>query len=147
MVNSLARSASFTNIRNILITCLAIYAMYVPAALYLKLPTQNPPEGALFRLGNCRKLVATGFLYVCPAPSLRKFEDTVSDDQRSPILIYENDKPLNYWHSVHHDIEMIGMGRYSHWKELGILLSTSDNSDPTTNGRYYWAVYPNSQRP
>ena len=27
-------------------------------------------------------------------------------------------------------------------KDLGILLSTSDNSDPNVNGRAYWAVLP-----
>jgi hypothetical protein len=45
-------------------------------------------------------------------------------------------------HSDHYDIEAIGRGRYSHWKDLGLLLSTSDNTDPNKNGRAYWAVIP-----
>ena len=50
--------------------------------------------------------------------------------------------PLGPGLSPHHEIEKIGLGRYSHWKDMGILLSTSDNSDPNTNGRAYWAVLP-----
>jgi len=51
----------------------------------------------------------------------------------------------------HRDIQEIGRGRYSHWNDnpesgwrtiRGMLFSASDNSDPRTNGRHYWAVLP-----
>ena len=35
-----------------------------------------------------------------------------------------------------------GKGRYSHWGARSLWFSTSDNSDPRTNGREYKVVYP-----
>ena len=40
------------------------------------------------------------------------------------------------------DIEKFGQGRYAQLKGLGILMSTSDNSDPRINGRRYYIVAP-----
>ncbi|MHC6154904.1 hypothetical protein ACVSQB_24285 [Bradyrhizobium elkanii] len=61
---------------------------------------------------------------------------------RSNLLLYEDDKLLGPPHSVHSDIATLGEGRYSHWKDVGIRFSASDNSDPNINGRRYWAVIP-----
>jgi pectate lyase len=65
---------------------------------------------------------------------------TTSDSQEqlsvSTVRIFENGKEIGPPHSVHSDIRNIGRGRFSHW--LGSLyFSTSDNSDPRTNGRTY----------
>jgi hypothetical protein len=74
--------------------------------------------------------------------SLEDIADTDDDHQRSPVLIYENDRQLGPAHSKHADIANLGMGRYSHWRGQGYVISSSDNSDPNTNGRFYWAVVP-----
>jgi hypothetical protein len=124
----------------VILAALAIYAIYLPTALMLSRPVPIGPPGAILHLANCSK--GEGFLYFCPAYSLRDMEDDVPAAQRSPVLVYENDKPLGPGHSLHHDVQWIGLGRYSHWKNLGLLISTSDNSDPNTNGRDYWAVLP-----
>ena len=42
---------------------------------------------------------------------------------------------------MHHDIRVLGNGRYSHWKG-SILFSTTDNSDPRYNGKNYQIKYP-----
>ena len=121
-----------------------IYAVYISIALWIGSRYVAPiaPPGAVLRLSFCYKLVPDGFLYTCKAHMLRDLEDAVPTAQHSPVLVYENDRPLGPGHSPHHEIEKIGLGRYSHWKDLGILLSTSDNSDPNVNGRAYWAVLP-----
>jgi hypothetical protein len=124
----------------VILAALAIYAIYLPTALMLSKPVPIGPPGAVLRLAKCSK--GEGFLYFCPAYSLRDMEDDVPTAQRSPVLVYEDDKPLGPGHSRHHDVQWIGLGRYSHWKNLGLLISTSDNSDPNTNGRNYWAVLP-----
>lgn len=123
---------------------LALYAVYLPLALWIGSCYSAPiaPPGAVLQLGNCHKLVPDGFLYTCVAHMLRDLEDTVPTGQHSPVLVYENDRPLGPGLSPHDEIEKIGLGRYSHWKDMGILISTSDNSDPNTNGRAYWAVLP-----
>lgn len=70
--------------------------------------------------------------------------DTVDNNQRSPIELYENERRVGPAHSVHAYVAKIGLGRYSHWRNNGAIFvfSSSDNSDPQTNGRAYWAVKP-----
>ena len=74
--------------------------------------------------------------------SLNDIADSADNNQRSPILIYEDDRLLGPPHSEHADIANLGMGRYSHWKGQGYVFSASDNSDPNLNRRSYWVVIP-----
>src|SRR5262245_3787009 len=57
------------------------------------------------------------------------------DGDRSAKLT-ENGRPLGPGGALHEDIRQMGQGRYSHLGG-GLYFSTSDNSDPTTNGRAY----------
>jgi fumarate reductase subunit D len=54
----------------------------------------------------------------------------------SKLELFENERSLGPAHSLHDDIRNFGMGRFSHWN-TAIYFSTSDNSDPHTNGRNY----------
>jgi hypothetical protein len=69
-------------------------------------------------------------------------DETIEDDSRSPVVIYENGTRLGPAHSSFKDIDQLGEGRFAHWRSSGIVFSASDNSDPNTNGRIYWAVVP-----
>ena len=79
-----------------------------------------------------------------PAERLRSFADdeNVENDTQSPVVIYENQKPLGPAHSTYADIRDYGMGRFSFGRHQGFVFTASDNSDPSTNGRTYWAVIP-----
>lgn len=59
----------------------------------------------------------------------------------SQLHVYENGRELGAAHSVHRDIQTLGGGRFSHWQGsdgvVGLYLSSSDNSNPATNGRSY----------
>ncbi|WP_426433933.1 hypothetical protein [Bradyrhizobium genosp. P] len=71
--------------------------------------------------------------------------DAGREQDNSPIILYEDDKPLGPAHTTpHSDISAIGLGRFSHWKGnySVFVFSSSDNTDPRTNGRSYWAVKP-----
>ena len=59
----------------------------------------------------------------------------------SPALIYENGVPLAWPNSSHQEIWEKGNGRYSVWNG-SLYFSTSDNSDPRTNGRIYEIEWP-----
>jgi hypothetical protein len=72
---------------------------------------------------------------------IEAFADTDEDGERSPVLIYENDRLLGPPHSLAQDIAARGEGRYSHARR-GLIFSASDNSFVNTNGRTYWAVLP-----
>ena len=139
--------------RMVLAAAAAVYAVYLPVALMIASDEVFPPwpPGNPIRLLDIQKhlergLPDGGFAYVAKASELRAFEDADPKAQKSPIIIYENDKPLGPAHSDHYDVEKIGLGRYSHSKDIGILFSTSDNSDPHKNGRAYFVVVPSAER-
>ena len=60
-------------------------------------------------------------------------------DGLSAIVVLEDGVPLKLGHAYHEDIREKGEGRYSHWGEH-IYFSSSDNTDPTSNGRTYTMV-------
>jgi hypothetical protein len=68
--------------------------------------------------------------------------DSEDDNERSSVMMYEDDKPLGPPHSSHADIMKLGRGRFSHWRGQGFVFSSSDNSDPMMNGRSYRVVMP-----
>jgi hypothetical protein len=68
--------------------------------------------------------------------------DTRNAPSRSTLRLFENDVPLGPAHSSHDDIRNIGQGRFSHWASTSssnekLRFSSSDNSDPRSNGRRY----------
>lgn len=73
-----------------------------------------------------------GHCFTCPVPEYIRSDK----DGESALIVFEDSIPLAHPHAVHSDIENLGQGRYSHWQGW-LLFSTSDNSDPTTNGRLY----------
>ncbi|GJM21730.1 MAG: hypothetical protein DHS20C15_16450 [Planctomycetota bacterium] len=65
-------------------------------------------------------------------------EDDLTSDAEgcSRVVLWEDNKPLPLAHVAHAEIRGEGAGRYSHWKDC-LFFSSSDNSDPRTNGRLY----------
>ena len=61
--------------------------------------------------------------------------DEVSGNN-SPLELLEDDRQLGPAHTLHDTIRTAGNGSYSHWRG-GLYFSTSDNSNPHTNGRRY----------
>jgi hypothetical protein len=55
---------------------------------------------------------------------------------RSTLELFENGRPLGPAHALHDQIRELGRGRFSHWGRL-VYFSSSDDSDPRTNGRKY----------
>lgn len=121
------------------------FAAYAPAALWLTysyVPLEAP-KGTVFQLSHLYKLSRNKFGYMSRTQTLILAGDTEDEPQRSPLMLFEDLKPLGPAHSPQEDIEEIGLGRFSHLKRAG-FFSTSDNSDPATNGRKYWAVLPDA---
>ena len=69
-------------------------------------------------------------------------DDPTVEHGNSPVMIYEDGKPLGPAHSNFADISKLGRGRFTYWTGQGLIFSTSDGSDPNSNGRRYWAVVP-----
>lgn len=55
---------------------------------------------------------------------------------RSCLVVLEDGRPLGPAHSAHADIEARGAGAFSHWLDHAVF-SSSDNTDPRSNGRRY----------
>ena len=64
--------------------------------------------------------------------------DSLQEPRRSMLRFFEKDLGLGPAHSIHDTVRQSGRGAYSHWGDV-IYFSTSDNSDPNTNGRTYRA--------
>lgn len=58
---------------------------------------------------------------------------------RSPAWLHEDGVPLGPAHALHAAIRDTGGGLFSHWQDT-LYFSTSDGSDPNTNGRRYEIV-------
>ena len=115
----------------VLAICASIYAVYLPVALWFG---SAKPLGELVEPISDIKHIE-GFGYQARTPLLIKYADNDPDNQRSPIILYENMTPLGPAHSAHADIQEIGRGRYSHWNDnpktawrtiRGMLFSASD---------------------
>gem|GEM_PF-2941620 len=73
---------------------------------------------------------------VTPLGSLYAKGNTSGEPRRSTLTLYEDERPLGPAHVEHKQIRSKGGGAYSHWGEE-LIFSTSDNSDPLSNGRHY----------
>ena len=115
---------------------------YVPMALREGGPKVTGVKIMLQR--PFREFLDSKFAVISNDISFSATADTADDTTRSNIVIYEDDKPLGPAHSTHADVGNIGLGRFSHWRfnYPMFLFSSSDNTDPRTNGRTYWAVKP-----
>jgi len=93
------------------------------ALAMLRRPYAGAITGFLPEQGNC---------YLAAVP-----RHLLSDREISSCLrVFEDDREIGPGHASHEEIRSKGAGRYSHWgKEL--YFSTSDNSDPRSNGRRY----------
>lgn len=80
-----------------------------------------------------------------------RLDADIIGQERSDILLYEDGKLLGPGHAPHYHVAVLGLGRYAHWKGDNkdmrpvFVFSSSDNTDPNTNGRTYWAERPRAK--
>ena len=105
----------------------------------------EPIAGACDRLKDTRVVLPKPFLreaghsYVAMLPQHAAASDNLDAPRRSPFLLCESGTELRDPHSVHDVIRREGRGRHSHWGEA-LYFSSSDGSDPNTNGKEYALV-------
>lgn len=79
----------------------------------------------------------SGHCWLTPIPRLPLGDH--DGDRGSLTFLLEDGRLLGPAHAAHDDIRREGRGRYCHWQNA-LYWSTSDNSDPNTNGRTYALV-------
>jgi hypothetical protein len=126
--------------RVVMIAAAAVCTVYFPTA-YIVGRSYAPrpvPPGAVQGIFGFERLSANGFGYLARQPNF---------SLRPDVMIYENDKPLpGPSNATMHDIDRIGLGRYSQENGKGFSVSASDNSNPRANGKDYWIVTPPQRR-
>src|SRR5262245_16029371 len=108
------------------LACLAFISF--PPTFDIPITKANPNSGHLWATSIPQKIPRT-------LRHLYRMSNGDMDGDRSAKLT-ENGRPLGPGGALHEDIRQMGQGRYSHLGG-GLYFSTSDNSDPTTNGRAY----------
>lgn len=127
---------------------IAAFAVYLPTALWVSkdfVLYPEPPGRVVEAVQGMSR--EKGNLYRSRMSKLHRYADASEDNMRSPVILYENLTPLGPARSYLRDIQDTGLGRFSfvHFGEdtrSFLVFSTSDNTDPSTNGRRYWLVLP-----
>jgi hypothetical protein len=86
--------------------------------------------------------VVGGQAYAAPLPNSWPFQlasDMPETPESSVLQLYEDGRRLGPDHTAHEQIRRIGRGAYSHWGGA-LIFSTSDGSDPRSNGHTYYVV-------
>ena len=79
---------------------------------------------------------------------LHELTDGNGDSYCSPLRLREDGREIGTPHAAHEKIRRDGSGHYSFWGD-SLYFSTSDGSDPNTNGRLYDVILasPDRNRP
>lgn len=80
-----------------------------------------------------------GHAYVAALPRL--LGEPSDAEGHSRLVLLEDGRPLGPAHAPHLQVQEQGGGRYSHWLDH-LVFSSSDGSDPRTNGRRYEFLVP-----
>jgi hypothetical protein len=107
--------------------------------LKLQAEVESPPPERRVELDSQMVRRRGGNAYFFLVPELQQGADDPEHMARSPWVLLENGVPLGPPHALHSEIESHGKGLWSHWKDA-VIFSTSDNSNPRSNGRRYELV-------
>lgn len=89
--------------------------------------------------GPFDRLLDSEFAVTVVDVHFRDISDTDRDENRSTVQLFEDGNPIGPAHSALYHVAVLGMGRYKHWKGNYSIFafSSSDNTDPSANGRVY----------
>ncbi len=110
---------------------LALLSAAFPVERQREFGSSDIRQGAEFRYTV--KIPEPGFPWQVAA-------DTRDDPYGSTLKLSEDEKSLKPGHASTSAIATLGHGRYAHWDDT-LHFSTSDNSDPRSNGRTYLVHY------
>lgn len=120
-------------------------AAYFATAGWLKLSYIDPIPSGHVVISLTGPYEQFGFASVKhELPGFESYADDVPNflEAPSPLLLYEDGKPLGPSRSNFKNIKEKGAGRFGYMLKYGFSFSTSDNTDPNKNGRHYWVVLP-----
>jgi hypothetical protein len=99
------------------------------------------PKGQEFVLAPPFSVKLGDYGYKVSIPQLMQPGDTEANMQRSRTVMCEGDLRIGPGHTPYTEIGTKGFGRFIHYQNE-IAFSSSDNTDPNSNGRQYKIVIP-----
>ena len=132
---------NFFNSKKFILPLVILWAVTLAAVILLVLPG-NPISSGFkqvvpVEVQNAQPSGHGPYSYIVPMGTKLL---TQNDTFQSPTQLYEDEQALGPGNSQHADIGTKGMGRFSFWKGGSLIFSSSDNSNPRTNGRQYTLV-------
>ena len=109
-------------------------AVYFPVAVYVRDHAKTPDPNVMY--GPFQRFKKTHLYVWYDRQRDPQASDSPEHPRRSTLRLFEDQTELGPAHSSATDIIEHGKGRFVHWTDT-IQFSTSDNSDPNTNGRVY----------
>jgi hypothetical protein len=110
-----------------------------PRTAAVVLTPAPPPRAGQLSLDSSKMVFVDGYAWYVELPSeWASGSDDLGHLERSTLILTEDDEPLGPRHVPGDVIRNTGQGAYSHWASR-LYFSTSDNTDPTRNGRSYVA--------
>lgn len=122
----------------------AIAGLAVAVLLGAGRASAGGPERFVFEPTEMRHEIGRAWCVTLP-PGWEAFSDDVDHPGRSTAVLLEDGRPLTPAHAIHDTIRERGGGAWSHWLDV-VYFSTSDGSDPRTNGKEY-AIDPGRRVP
>jgi hypothetical protein len=126
--------------------CIYFVAAHWSVATYAPDPNSPPPSaGIRVRL---HPVIAYGEFSVTTGETAGLFQqlaDHSEADFSSSTELWENNKRLGPAHSTLNEIVSLGKGRFYHHTgraDSVVVFSSSDNTNPMTNGLTYWIINP-----
>jgi hypothetical protein len=119
---------------------LVLFATYFSIAIYFRrtyVPVPPQTSSRIWLTGPFIPFIAGGSAYIAELPKFNYLADSLDDQFRSPLVLYEDEQPVGPAHSEHLDISALGKGRYSQWKDHGLIFSATNNSNPNDNWKRY----------
>lgn len=144
-----SRVLAVNNLRTLVAALIGLFAIYFPTALWLdRSYVEDRPAGQIVIPLYRPFTPITGNAFTATLlrpPDAKKLAElsnnpAIADDNRSPFVIFEGNAEVGRGNVAYQDI-VTGFGRYNNWP-AGLVFSASDNTNPNTNGRTYWAVVP-----
>lgn len=130
--------------RQKILLSVAATCVYFAAAQWSEshfVPDDGPPPEAGIRVRLRGPFKAVSAFAASTLPTSGIFDQPMYD---ASIELWEGNKKLGPSQSMPDDIASLGHGRFLHRAERPsdavVVFSSSDNTDPVTNGRIYWIV-------
>lgn len=114
-----------------------VHTATVPAA---PAPAQPARAGGTLGLDPASVQLQSGYAYWVRLPDAwQPFASDHADPQRSTLVVEEDGVALAPGNVPLETVQKVGRGSFLHWG-VWLYFSSSDNSDPRSNGREYRAV-------